>query len=86
MLALGERSEEWEPDDLADFATLHTIWQGVQGQAVRGLRNSGYTDHQIGMALGITQQAVSKRWPGDGRFIGAAGRYRTSTTTQGGSD
>jgi hypothetical protein len=77
MLALGNRTEEWEPADLEDFRKLHQSWLAVQDKAVAGLRSSGYTDGQIGQALGITQQAVSKRWPGGGRYVGAAGRYRT---------
>lgn len=85
MLALGARTDEWEPHDLRQFRDLHVDWLAVQDQAVRSLRASGYSDREIGEALGITQQAVSKRWPGDGRFVGAAGRYRSNKGQQGGS-
>lgn len=74
--ALDRDLAEWEPDDLIILADLESELQRVRGAAVLGMREHGVTDRQIGDALNITQQAVSKRWPGGGRYVGAAGRYR----------
>lgn len=82
MRALGNTPEEWEPGDLAAFRQLHVEWLHVQDRAVAGLRGSGHTDAEIADALGTTRQAVSKRWPGGGRYVGAAGRFRASETNQ----
>lgn len=74
--ALDRDLAEWEPDDLIILADLEAELRRVRGAAVLGMREHGITDKQIGDALNITQQAVSKRWPGGGRYVGAAGRYR----------
>lgn len=79
--ALGRNPEEWEPEHLAELRRIELDVAHVRTQVVYGMREHSYTDKQIGEALGITQQAVSKRWPGGGRFVGAAGRYRSTTTT-----
>lgn len=79
--ALARAPEEFELNHLRDLQDLEFEIAKVRTTAVIGLRESGYSDREIGEALGITQQAVSKRWPGGGRFIGAAGRYRSTTTT-----
>lgn len=78
--ALANNPAEWEVEDLATLANLEFWIAHVRTLAVHGLRDQGITDGQIGEALGITQQAVSKRWPGGGRYVGAAGRYRRPST------
>ena len=74
--ALGRDPAEWELDDLQSLRELAGGLQQAQDRAVYALRDSGHTDAEIGTVLGITRQAVSKRWPGGGRYVGAAGRYR----------
>lgn len=78
LRALGRDPGEWDPMDFAYLSTLHDDIDRIRAMIVEGLRESGITDKQIGEALGITQQAVSKKWPGGGRFVGAAGRYRST--------
>lgn len=84
--ALAKDPTEWEPEYLPKLDELEQLVRDVRTQAIRGMREHGVSDTQIAEALGITQQAVSKRWPGGGRYVGAAGRYRTPTTTTGDSD
>lgn len=79
--ALDRDPTEWEPEDLVTLRHLEARIAEVRSTVIYGMREHGVTDKQIAEALGITQQAVSKRWPGGGRFVGAAGRYRTPTTT-----
>jgi hypothetical protein len=78
---LADDPTEWEPGHLLALARIDGLIDYVRSEAVKGMRESGITDKQIGEALGITQQAVSKRWPGRGRYVGVAGRYRTNTLT-----
>jgi hypothetical protein len=49
-------------DALATLAKLERVADGLKGPAVRELRSQGITDGEIGLALGITKQAVSKRF------------------------
>lgn len=79
--ALDRNPEEWEPEHLLALRQIEAAIETVRSTAIYGMREHGVTDKQIGEALGITQQAVSKRWPGGGRYVGAAGRYRSTTTT-----
>ena len=65
-----------DPDDLRRLVHLSGYVQGLLASAVRSTRNNGYTDTDIASALGVSRAAVSKRWPGDGRYVGAAGRFR----------
>jgi hypothetical protein len=74
--ALTRDPSEWDPSDLAVFGRLGGAVEHGFDQAVCALRDHGATDAQIAEALNITRQAVSKRWPGGGRYVGAAGRYR----------
>lgn len=76
--ALARNPEEWDATDLRLLGWLENEIAAVRSRVVNGLRDHGVNDQQIGEALGITRQAVSKRWPGGGRYVGAAGRYRKS--------
>ena len=86
LRSLANDPTEWELDQLSVIEELQAELDRVRTVAILGLRESGHTDAQIADTLGVTRQAVSKRWPGGGRFVGAAGRYRTSTTPSGGSE
>lgn len=74
--ATGQRIADEDPSELALLIKLQGDIDQALTTAVLGLREHGHTDADIGTALGITRQAVSKRWPGDGRYRGAAGRNR----------
>jgi len=63
ILAVGKRVAVEDPDDLRFLSQLEHGLDQAWGLAVAGLRRSGYTDGQIGDQLGITKQAVQKRWP-----------------------
>jgi hypothetical protein len=76
--ALGRDLDEWDPADLRAIKGLEDELALLRTRVVLGLRDRGVSDGRIGDALGVTQQAVSKRWPGGGRYVGAAGRYRKS--------
>lgn len=80
--ALSRELTEWDTDHLVVLSTMEVAIEEVREQVVYGMREHGVTDTQIAQALGVTQQAVSKRWPGGGRFVGAAGRYRKPKENQ----
>lgn len=74
--ALGKRVAAGDPNELALLLDLQTEVATALELAVRTQRGNGHSDGDIGRSLGVTRQAVSKRWPGDGRYRGAAGRHR----------
>lgn len=65
-----------DPTELQKILALRDMLDDGLGDAVRRMRTLGHSDADIGLALGVSRAAVSKRWPGDGRYVGAAGRYR----------
>lgn len=65
-----------DPVELLKMKELQEMLEDGLGDAVRKMRTLGHSDADIGLALGVSRAAVSKRWPGDGRYVGAAGRYR----------
>jgi FixJ family two-component response regulator len=83
VTALGKDPSEWDAEYLPKLDELEQLVRDIRATVIYGMREQGTTDKQIAQALGITQQAVSKRWPGGGRYVGAAGRYRKTTTTTG---
>jgi hypothetical protein len=53
-------------EDAPDLLLLRDLEQELRQAwqvAVDGIRHSGFTDHEIGQALGTTRQAVEQRWP-----------------------
>jgi hypothetical protein len=73
--ALGIRVACEDPDGLRHLLDLHAEIDAATFRAVTGLRQSGYTDVQIGEQLGISRQAVQQRWPRPGGVTGAGARY-----------
>ncbi len=62
--AVGRRVAQDDPDDLAELVEIGRAVDEALRVAVDGLRESGFTDAQIGAALGgVTRQAVSQRFP-----------------------
>ncbi len=79
--SLGRKIEGGDPTELTLLIDLKAELDSCLTAAVYTQRDHGHTDGDIGAALGVTRQAVTKRWPGDGRYVGAAGRYRHGPTT-----
>lgn len=63
VMAVGRRVADEDPEDLAHIVHLVDKAAEALALAVHGLRQTGYSDAQIGGALGITKQAVAQRWP-----------------------
>jgi len=63
VLAVGKRVATEDPADLRYLALLEQRLNQAWDIAIDGLRTTGYTDGEIGSVLGITKQAVQKRWP-----------------------
>lgn len=79
--ALGRDPSEWDVGDLAWLRSIHSVVEDATSRAVSALRDNGITDEEIAGVLCVSRQAVSKKWPGGGRYVGAAGRYRTPRDT-----
>lgn len=79
LRALLAAIAEEDPDSLPLILELQEQIAHGLDVAVHGMRERGHTDGEIAAELGVSRQAVSKRWPGDGRYVGAAGRYRQAT-------
>ena len=80
MRGLGARVGSGETSGTGDeerylFMEAEKELHEVQAAAIAAMRASGVTDGQIAKMLGVTRQAVSKRWPGGGTYKGARGRY-----------
>jgi len=61
--ALGQRISTGDPDELQLLNELAGEVVVAFQVAVDGIREAGFSDGDIGNALGITKQAVQKRWP-----------------------
>jgi hypothetical protein len=62
IAAFGKRVGREDPDGLRLLQAIKDGAGAAMAVAVEGLRHN-HTDGQIGQALGITRQAVEKRWP-----------------------
>jgi hypothetical protein len=61
--AVGLRVGEEDPSSLKHLVAIQSTLDRAWAHAIEGLRQSGEPDREIGEALGVTQQAISKRWP-----------------------
>jgi hypothetical protein len=62
--SVGKRVATEDPEDLRHLLALREELDRAFETAVAGLRQTGYTDAEIGAALGgISRQAVHQRWP-----------------------
>jgi hypothetical protein len=61
--ALGRRLAQGDPADLLVVRDLQADLDEVWREAIAGMRDAGFSDGEIGAVLGVTGQAVNKRWP-----------------------
>ena len=61
--AAARRVGRADAEELAELLSIRDEMDEMIAKAVSGLRSDGYTDGSIAEALGVTRQAVSKRWP-----------------------
>jgi hypothetical protein len=65
--AHGRRVADGDVDALTDLLGLADEIDRSIGQAVTGLRGSGYSWAEIGSRIGMSRQAAQQRWGGDKR-------------------
>ena len=58
----GVRAAEGDIDDFRQLLELRAVLDDALVEAVRGLRESGFTWEDIGAASGTTRQAAILRW------------------------
>jgi hypothetical protein len=73
--ALARNVRNGRVDQLAELAYLEVDLKIAMRNAVAGLRQHGITDGEIAGELGVTRQAVQRRWPENGRPTGAGARF-----------
>ena len=61
--ALGQRCSALDPDSGLYLVAVQDELDRAFATAVAGWRLSGFSDGQIGETLGVTKQAVQKRFP-----------------------
>jgi hypothetical protein len=59
----GKRAQAGNLDALGALGQLRKHTDAWLTQAVNGCRDHGYSDHDIALALNVTRQAVSQRYP-----------------------
>jgi hypothetical protein len=65
--AHGRRVAAGDPDALVALLALAQEVSDATGEAVRGLRATGFSWEDIATRLGVSRQAVQQRWGGEGR-------------------
>lgn len=60
--AIGRRVGQEDPSSLASLVMLEDALARAWRDAVNDLRGAGFSDREIGEALGVSQQAVQQRW------------------------
>lgn len=61
--ALGQRCADDDPDTLILLREIEAELEQAWRVAVEGMRAAGHSDRVIAGELGVTRQAVEKRWP-----------------------
>jgi hypothetical protein len=59
----GKRARDGNLDALEALGQLRKHADAWLAEAVDGCRDQGYSDHDIALALNVTRQAVSQRYP-----------------------
>jgi hypothetical protein len=62
LVAAGRRVAAADEDELAQLVALRDVLEEAIEAGVRGQRSSGSSLAQIGRGLGVSRQAVHKRW------------------------
>jgi hypothetical protein len=62
LRAYSRRIAQGDIDALEDMADLAAEIESAMTQAIKGLRERGYSWAEIGARLGITRQAAQQRW------------------------
>ena len=73
--AVGKRVGDEQPESLHYLKLIEHACENERREAIDRLRELGFTDVQIGDALGMTRQAVQQRWPRAGGPVGAGARW-----------
>lgn len=63
--AFGVRLADGDPADLRFLREFEQSLRAMWPAAIAGMRAAGFSDGEIGAAIGVTGQAVNKRWPRD---------------------
>jgi hypothetical protein len=62
--AIGNRiATDGIPEYMIELVHVQAALDDAYRTAVEGLRRMGFSDADIGGALGVTKQAVQQRWP-----------------------
>ena len=63
LAAFGQRLAQDDPEALEFIQQFEADIKAMWPVAVAGMRQAGFSDGEIGAAIGTTGQAVNKRWP-----------------------
>lgn len=63
LRSFAKRVGAGDPSELIHLKLIDDQLQDAYHIAVAGLREDGFSDGDIGRVLGVTGQAVNKRWP-----------------------
>jgi hypothetical protein len=61
--ALGRRVAQDDPDTVILLDMIRIALDDAYAAGVAGWRNVGFSDAQIGREMGVSKQAVQRRWP-----------------------
>lgn len=70
--AIGVRCADDDPDTVVLLRELEQALEQAWSTAIAGMRAAGHSDRVIARELGVTRQAVEKRWPRSRRRPGSS--------------